>query len=238
MNVTSAAITDIGRVRQQNEDRFVRLPEASFFGVADGIGGLPHGATAAQCTIDWLTEAFDPAVIASAADLAPLVTGVNQRVAALGAELSPAYGLGTTLTVGTVRGDRLWLAHVGDSRCLLIRGRETILLTSDHTVINEARRRRAAGEDYVVAERYRNALTQCIGQPGAVTVDVIEHRLAPGDIVLFATDGVTKTQSAVEIGETMRGPGSLEQRLAKMIDVIVGRGAPDNATAVAIEIAS
>src|SRR5690606_32202262 len=105
MNYRSAAITDIGRVRQQNEDRFLRSDEKHLFGVAAGIAGLPAGAAAARRTVEWLSSHFDPAAIHTARDLIALTLEVNRRVCSLGEELSPLLGMGTTLTFGTLHGN-------------------------------------------------------------------------------------------------------------------------------------
>lgn len=230
----SAAITDIGRVRRQNEDRFLLLNPPGFFGVADGIGGLPAGALAAQATVDELAAGIDAPTLRRPGDLIALLHRVNHHVQGIGGEISPGVGIGCTLTCGLFQSDRVWIAHVGDSRCLLLRDGAFTLLTEDHSVENEARRRRARGEQITVHERYRAALTRCIGQVEPPEVDVIEQELRPGDQILFATDGVTRVIGEAELAGLLDTDRPQSDRLADLIELVNRRGGPDNATAVLV----
>ena len=94
----AAAHTDIGRVRRENEDRFVCDPSTMLFGVADGVGGLPSGAEAADLAIAELTQAMRKAAKQHEPNLSASVQHVNTAVAGLGLRVSPSLGIGTTLT--------------------------------------------------------------------------------------------------------------------------------------------
>ena len=236
MNLNSAAITDIGRVRRQNEDRFVCSKTDGTYGVADGIGGLPAGALAAQTAVDSWIELLESAEVEQAAQLIPLIEEINLRVFTLGEDISMETGIGSTLTAGVVSGDRLLIAHVGDSRCLRITENHVSCITTDHSVENDIKRRRDQGETIDVDDRYMQALTRCIGQPGTPEVDVHTQPLTPGDIYLFATDGITRVVSESELAKLLHRPIPLTERLALVVELANDRGGPDNATAVALEI--
>jgi serine/threonine protein phosphatase PrpC len=223
-------------MRRQNEDRYLRDENLRAFGVADGVGGLPGGEQAAQAAIEGITQALARHKPQRAAQLVPLVLHVNEAVNELGANVSPGVGIATTLTFGVCTTEELLLAHVGDSRCYLLRGGRFMMLTEDHSVENEARHRRARGEFAGFAERYRNALTRCIGQPTRPEVDVSAHDLAPGDLYLFATDGITRVLTDQEIAEIIGGKATLEARLSALINRANERGGPDNATAVLLSV--
>src|SRR6185312_14841653 len=120
-SIRAAALTDIGRVRQRNEDRFVLDLPTMVFGVADGVGGLPGGADAAQCCADEVVAGVAKHAKDENIDLVALVHHVNLTVHNLGIKLSPSMGIGSTLTFGYVRGNNLRIAHVGDSRCYGLR---------------------------------------------------------------------------------------------------------------------
>src|SRR5690606_25577773 len=122
MTFRSAALTDIGRVRRQNEDRFLRNETLGAFGVADGVGGLPGGALAARAAIEQLEAALETHRPQQAEELVPLVREINGKVSAMGTSISPGIGIGTTLTFGVIVAARLLLAHVGDSRCYRLSG--------------------------------------------------------------------------------------------------------------------
>src|SRR3954464_14432058 len=115
-SLRAAALTDIGRVRRANEDRFLCNEVANVFGVADGVGGLPGGAEAAQLSIDDIVGGLSAATDPNAPDLVKIVQHTNEAVLALGRRISPAMGIGTTLTFGCVRENAFKIAHVGDSR--------------------------------------------------------------------------------------------------------------------------
>lgn len=228
----SAALSDIGLVRQENEDRFLRDEAAGCFGVADGVGGLPGGAEAAERAVERLLAALRAAGATGVVDLPACFQAVNREVRELGRQLSPETGIGTTLTAGLLRSDVLQLGHVGDSRAYLSRGGDLRRLTEDHSVENEARRRRAQGQLLPYRESQRNALTRCIGQPDDPEVDVITLPLAAGDRVLFCTDGVTRLVLERELGGMLAAARSPQEAVESLVQMAVRRGGPDNATAV------
>lgn len=230
----SAALSDIGRVRRNNEDRFLCDEHAQIFGVADGVGGLPGGAEAAQFTVDQIAAAVSDAGPNQRIDLSNIVQRVSHRVHALGADMCPGVGIGSTLTFGIVRGATIHVAHVGDSRCYLWRKGELIQVTDDHSVENEARLRRARGEVVYYQEGNRNALTRCMGQPGAPAVDVIERTLRAGDRYLFCTDGITRVVRDSELSDILGQPHDPEEILREIVALAIRRGGPDNATGVLV----
>ena len=233
----AAALTDIGRVRRDNEDRYLLEQKGMLFGVADGVGGLPGGAEAAQLAIEEVSQGVAKAN-GQEPDLVAVVQHTNKMVAQLGQRISPSMGIGTTLTVGRVTGAVLNIAHVGDSRCYGARSREFVRLTEDHSVENEARLRRARGEVVYYHEANRNALTRCIGQPTPPEVDLIARPLQAGDRYLFCTDGVTRMIPDTELGALLTKSLEPEAALQEIIGLAVRRGGPDNATAVAVFVDS
>jgi protein phosphatase len=235
IHLRTAAQTDIGRVRQENEDRFVCDPALGLFGVADGVGGLPGGGEAAELTLQHIVRALRMAG-EPPPDLAETVRAANHAVFRLGETLSPATGIGSTLTVGHIRGDRLKIAHVGDSRCYALRGDDFEALTSDHSVENEVRARRARGETVYFHESNRNALTRCMGQLMPLSVDIINRPLRPRDRYLFCTDGVTRLVDDKELAAFLSREGAPEAILREIIALAIHRGGPDNATGVLLHI--
>lgn len=234
----AAALTDIGRVRRENEDRFLLDEKAMLFGVADGVGGLPGGAEAAQLAVEEVSGALAHTPKNGEPDLNEAVQQANRMVSALGQEISPSMGIGTTLTIGCIRGRKLMIAHVGDSRCYGVRKSEFDRLTEDHSVENEARLRRARGEIVYYHEANRNALTRCIGQPTPPEVDLITRELEAGDRYLFCTDGVTRMLPDDEIASLLRKFENPKAALGEIIGLAVRRGGPDNATGVAVFVDS
>lgn len=237
-NLRAACFSDIGKVRKENEDRVLFDEKARLFGVADGVGGLPGGAEAAQQAVDVVTAKVHAAQPDAELDLKKIVTAANDSVVALGMKISPGLGIGSTLTLGCVRGSRLKLAHVGDSRAFSWRAGEFVCLTEDHSVENEARRRRARGEVVYYSETQRGALTRCIGQSLPPDVDLADLPVLPGDRFIFCTDGVTRLISERELKEVV-GAATEPVSIARgLVELAVQRGGPDNATVVAVIIDS
>jgi protein phosphatase len=237
-SLRAAALTDIGRVRRENEDRFLLDEKSLVFGVADGVGGLPGGAEAAQLAVDEVLREIKAAALDGTLDLVAIIQRTNEAVAMLGQRLSPSMGIGTTLTMGCIRGDTLTLGHVGDSRCYGTRGEEFARLTEDHSVENEARLRRARGEVVYYHEANRNALTRCVGQPTPPDVDIISRPLVAGDRYLFCTDGVTRMIPDAELRTLLNKFEQPQAALEEIIGLAVRRGGPDNATGVAVFVDS
>jgi protein phosphatase len=238
LSLRAAALTDIGRVRRENEDRFLFDETALLFGVADGVGGLPGGGEAAQLAVQEVAGAFKSVPVTQDPDLVTIVQTLNTTVAALGMKLSPAMGIGTTLTFGCIRKGLFRIAHVGDSRCYTLRDGQLLRLTEDHSVENEARIRRARGEVVYYHEANRNALTRCIGQPTPPEVDTISRPLVAGDRYLLCTDGVTRMVPDSELGALLTKAQQPKPLLEEIVGLAVRRGGPDNATGVVIFVDS
>ncbi|RRJ97931.1 serine/threonine-protein phosphatase [Opitutaceae bacterium TAV4] len=235
MTLESASITETGYQRPTNEDRFIDEAGLALFGVADGIGGLPFGAQAAECAAHAMREAVGRNPTSD--DIAQITACAHQAVWNLARQLSPDTGIGTTLTAGLIRKDRLSLTHVGDSRCYRLRNDLLECLTEDDTVEIESRRRRARGEHVAIHESDRHTLTRCIGQPGAISPLLRVIQVRPGDLYLFTTDGITRLISDPELETMMQiAGGSLQRMLHHLVHEVLERGAPDNATAVLVRI--
>jgi len=237
LSIRAAALSDIGRVRRENEDRFLLDETGLVFGVADGVGGLPGGAEAAQLAVEEVARGIRQAG-GGKPDLVQIVQETNRAVSLLGHSISPAMGIGTTLTVGYIRDLTLTMAHVGDSRAYLSRSGHMMRLTEDHSVENEARLRRARGEIVYYHEVNRNALTRCIGQPTPPEVDLSERKIVAADRYLFCTDGVTRMIPDSELGALLEQAGDPRTAVEEIVNLAVRRGGPDNATGVVFFVAS
>ena len=234
-NVRAAWLSSIGNVRKENEDRIVFDEAARLYGVADGVGGLPGGSEAAQAAADIVTEAVVEAGPEGEVDLRSIVISANEAVSELGQRISPSSGIGSTLTVGCLRHGRMKLAHVGDSRAFSWRKGEISCLTEDHTVENEARRRRARGEVVYYSESQRGALTRCIGQTVAPEIDISDLPVQADDRFVFCTDGITRLVFEREIRDLLTRLNDPTVIARTLVDMALQRGGPDNAT-VAIVI--
>ncbi len=236
MHLHAAALSDIGKIRRQNEDRFLCDEAAGLFGVADGVGGLPGGADASQLAVDTVMELYHSLPEGEIVDLIKIMHEANARIWSLGQNVSPELGIATTLTLGLITGGQLYLAHVGDSRCYVWGKGRLELLTLDHSLENEARLRGAQRLLAYFGESSRAALTRCLGQPEAPEVDFIVRPLVIGERILFCSDGVSRVIPETELGEILGAADDPAAGMQKIVETANGRGGPDNITGVLIMV--
>lgn len=233
MRVRHAALSDIGLMRNRNEDRLVADDACGLYGVADGVGGLPFGEEAARLVLEVLKEQLSKANgRPTTSELLRAVHFANTRVHREGLRLNPSHGIATTLTLGIVDGSDLYIVHVGDSRCYVWRGGRITQATVDHNVESDPRfvLRREMQPDVLM--RQSGALTRCIGQNDPLEVESHLIELEPGDRVLFCTDGLFRQIPEHELGEELAAAASPEAGLKRLVKLANERGGADNATGV------
>lgn len=235
MQLETSALTDVGKVRSNNEDRYLLDDALRLYGVADGIGGLPGGEQAAQRAVDTVRQHCQKHATAS---LAEAVSLANEAVGELGERLSPGLGIGTTLSIGRFTNGMVEIVNVGDSRCYRLRQGEFTCLTEDDSVENDVRRRRAKGELVFLRESQRHALTQCVGQPMPLNPPLTRHPVEPEDLYLFATDGITGMIPDHELAQYLDSGHSVETILESIISESLARGGNDNLTGVLVRVLS
>jgi protein phosphatase len=234
MKLHTFALTDVGRVRPENEDSHLCSETLRLYAVADGIGGLPSGAQASQLTIAALQKCIADLPAGRKPDYPQIISEINQQVYGLGRLLSPQFGIGSTLTFAHLAGVKLHIGHVGDSCALRLRSKALEPLTVDHTVENEMRERAARGEPMAMLLENRNALTRCIGQPPPIQADCHAHTVLPHDRYLLASDGISRFVSMPEIQEILQQAAEPAAAAQRLIDCANERGGLDNSTAVVL----
>lgn len=247
MRVLGAALSDVGRKRQNNEDAYVLDPEHGLFAVADGMGGHNGGEVASGLAVAalraGLAAAPDAAFLLQPALaerrglldwLAGLVASINRTIHQQAQTDPQLRGMGCTLDVALVRGNGLFLAHVGDSRVYLSRRGVLYQLTEDHTVGQMLRSAGALTDEELAAHPQRNALTRVLGPMPSVQVDTAYVELAAGDVILLCSDGLYNELAI----ERLQGPLGKEPQAAvrALIDDSLEMGARDNVTAVVFTV--
>jgi serine/threonine protein phosphatase PrpC len=234
MNLRSSALTDIGRVRPENEDSFLCNDTHQIYAVADGIGGLPSGGQASEMAVDVLGQIFAKYQTGLPVDYQSVVEQINDKVFLLGRVLSPQFGIGSTLTFAHLTGIKLNIGHVGDSAALRVRSKQIEQLTTDHTIENEMREREARGESLSLLMENRNALTRCIGQPPPILAHCSKHTVLPHDRYLLCSDGITRYIAIAEIEEIILQSAEPKDVAQTLINRANERGGLDNSTAVVL----
>jgi protein phosphatase len=180
--------SDLGLQRQGNEDNyFVRAP---LFVVADGMGGAQAGEVASEMAV----EAFDaglPGGGSPADGLVGIIEDANRRIHERSRTDSGRAGMGTTVTAAYVGEDKVTIAHVGDSRCYVVRDGEVIRLTKDHSLVGELVDRGKLTEAQAESHPQRSVITRALGPEPNVQVDVKDFPAHAGDLFMVCSDGLT-----------------------------------------------
>ena len=235
-------LSHVGPVRDDNQDA-IRLPESHLsaergllYAVADGMGGYAHGRLASTLALEKLYQIFyneraapAPKVLRRGVESANL--GVYREAQRLG-----AGRMGTTLTAVSVLGDKLHLAHVGDSRAYLVRDNRAVCLTNDHTTVGDLVRMKVLPPDKVRTHAQRSVLTKGIGLALFVQPDIAQITLRDDDRLILCSDGVwsvIQDNEFARLSQEAKGVTALSQNL---INLALERQTDDNASAIAIHI--
>lgn len=243
MQVTG--LTNQGLERPRNEDNFFARATEDFalLVVADGMGGHRAGDVAsalavkeAENTFLKLKQALPLSVLKARSLLKSLVKNANRCILAEAENKSSCAGMGTTLTAALICGNRLTVAHVGDSRAYKIYLDNIYLLTKDHSLVEKYVDSGELSPQQALTHPQRHVLTRALGTCDHLKIDVIEQEIEPGSTLLLCTDGLTNMVGDEEILNCSRhhlSPSSLAQAL---IDLANERGGPDNITVVVARI--
>jgi len=229
MKVSAAAATDIGLVREGNEDSY--LVDEPLFAVADGMGGHRGGEVASQLALETVEKLFQKGT----GDLAEQVQEANRAVFERSVEDRKVAGMGTTLTAALVEGDRIRLAHVGDSRAYLLRDGELRRLTEDHTLVHRMVTEGEISEEEAEAHPQRSVLTRALGVDMVVDVDDDVVQVRSGDRLLLCTDGLTGMVSEEEIKEMLQGIADPSEAAERLVRRANEAGGVDNITVVVLD---
>lgn len=235
MELTAAALSDVGRTRTRNEDSC--YAGTNVFAVADGLGGHIAGEVASSLALEPLKE-LDARPPREAFDkIADAVRRGNRAVFDRAMEDTGLKGMGTTMTAVALHEGTLHLAHVGDSRAYLLRDGSISQLSRDHTLVARMVDEGKLTQEQAEAHPQRSILTRALGAERDVEVEESEIALLPGDRVLLCSDGLTAVLADEDIRRLAQMEQDAQQACRVLIDEANARGGPDNITTVVIDVA-
>jgi protein phosphatase len=194
-----ASLSDAGRVRTLNEDGVAVDGERGFAVVTDGMGGHRAGDLASRLALESMARLLDQADTLSPQWARTAVAEANTIVHSSAQKQSVHTGMGSTLAMAACHGDRIVLAHVGDSRIYRLSEGRLELLTRDDSVLNDQVEMGLIAADEVGDSRNRHFVTQALGMNAQVTAHVREEALREGDVYLLCTDGLNDLVSDTDI---------------------------------------
>jgi protein phosphatase len=242
--------TDVGQRRDHNEDSLLVDEALGLYIVADGMGGHAGGGTASRLAVDTIQGSVkearerEPGLFGAPTGVeeSPLPDVLREAVEAAckkifeTAQGSPELaGMGTTVTAALLDGRTAFIAHVGDSRCYLLRESRIYQVSEDHSLVNEQLKAGAISLDEAKHSRFKNIITRSVGFEQQVQVDLMGLELEANDLLLLCCDGLSNLVEDAEILHVAR-ESSFGDTPARLIDLANERGGDDNITVVVIRV--
>jgi len=243
------AITDVGIKRDHNEDCVVTFPQRGFAILADGMGGYNAGEVASSMAVEIIGKMIsaqpfnksperinDQTGFTEASMLVrKAVHAANESIYRAARVKQECAGMGTTVLVALLYGDRITAAHVGDSRMYRLRDRQLSHVTEDHSVVHEQVRRGLLSADDARSSTIKNLVTRALGVEPGVEPDLVEDMVREGDIYLMSSDGLTDVVSDEAIEQVLIEQSDLPKAAKLLIDMANKAGGPDNISVILIK---
>lgn len=228
-----AAKTHCGKVRPINEDSFFAPGELPLALVADGMGGHQAGEVASSMAAETICACARKAAgrEISVKSAVAWVRQANRAIYRAANEDLSRSGMGTTLTFLYFMKGHAMLAHVGDSRCYLVRKGEIYQITKDHSLVAELVRTGEITEEEARYHPYRNIITRALGTDDTVAVDAQDIDTEEGDLFLLCSDGLSNYVENQEILDVV-GQNPPQEACDRLVDLALERGGRDNITVV------
>lgn len=252
MKIRYAGGTDVGQVRDHNEDRYELLPERNLAVVCDGMGGHAAGEVASRIAAETISDLFNEHDLAMFTDKAftypeeltpegKLLVGAiavaNQRILDHSKQGSNLAGMGTTVVACSFHDGVVSVCHVGDSRGYLIREGNIKRITVDHSWVNELMEKHNLTEEESMSYVNSNVITRALGTKSGVQVDISELIYKTGDIFLLCSDGLSGMVGDAEFLSTAQAHLDDPE---KLVDVLIRManeaGGTDNITACVVRV--
>jgi serine/threonine protein phosphatase PrpC len=243
--VRFAGKTDVGRVRDHNEDNFLIPDEVPIAVVSDGMGGHACGEVASEITVEAIGKYYKitaeegsrtwpfrlPQVETERNRMITAIKLANSEIFDTAAAEADKKGMGCTVEAIYFSQGRLYVGHVGDSRVYRIRGGAIQLLTEDHSLLNDWRRMKEMSGDEIRNFPHRNVVVRALGLAEHVAVDVIVEEYQVGDVYLMCSDGLNDMLEDDEILEIVESKKKrLDGACAALVDAANEAGGKDNVT--------
>lgn len=237
MDFRIGAGTNVGNVRDHNEDSFCVNRKASLYIVADGMGGHAAGEIASNQLKDFIEEYLlredRPDSIVEC--LTQGVQAANRSIYQMGIDDPKKRGMGTTATILVSHGERYVIAHVGDSRCYLVRDGELFQITRDHSRVYQLYESGLISKEEMEDHPMSNVITRSIGNHATVDPDIYEGDIVAGDRFLLCSDGLTGEVREVEIAALLADIKAPQAAVDKLIQRALEEGGKDNVTCLVVD---
>ena len=236
-------LTDPGLVRKNNEDALAFDADIGLCLLADGMGGYNAGEIASSMAVAfidselgrWLKERGRQATARDVRRAMEIcVENANHSIFNAAHSNRQYAGMGTTLVVGVFQDSRLMLGHIGESRCYRLRGSELQQISKDHSLLQEQLDGGLITPEEALVSLNKNLITRALGVEDTVLLEVNEHRVAPGDLYMMCSDGLSDMISHEGIAAILLGTQTLENKTGQLIIAANQGGGRDNISVVLV----
>ncbi|EFH80096.1 PP2C family protein-serine/threonine phosphatase [Ktedonobacter racemifer] len=242
-SVRATGASDVGRRRQQQQDRSLLDPERKLFIVSDGMGGRQAGEVAAQAVVTVLPALLEHGLERTSGSgiekrervLRESIVELSQHLRTESTGRVGLHGLGATVVVAWLYDAQVSLAHLGDSRLYLFRADRLLPLTEDHSVVTLLRQRGEITPEEARTHPARGQLTRYVGMEGEVTPVVQTVPLLSGDRLLLCTDGLTSLVPDKHIAQILLTSPQAEAACQALVHAANTAGGKDNTTVLIID---
>lgn len=249
MQIVSSGLSDVGRVRTNNEDSFRIVEAVNLFILSDGMGGEAHGEVASAMAVDVINKYCEsenedsgatmldeaPANISSQTRrLKNAVTKANLQIFQSAQKNPEQRGMGATITALWLKDTLLSIAHVGDSRAYLLRNGNLQQLTNDHSLVAEQVRRGLITPQQAEESEMQSVLLRALGAHPEVEIDVDEVEIIPRDVLLLCSDGLTRMVTEPEIAGALQAETVPSAAAERLIALANENGGIDNVTVIVV----
>lgn len=224
--------TDVGCVREQNEDSLVVIPP--LFAVCDGMGGHAAGEVASDIATQVLTKLAPQSLDAEALSLA--VETANSEIIAAASDGRGREGMGTTCTAAMVEGERMLVAQVGDSRAYLLHNGKLQQITRDHSLVADMVEAGQITAEEARVHPSRSIITRALGTSPNTRPDIYELNVAAGDRLLLCSDGLSGMVEDEQIEEIMVRVSDPQRCTHVLVNEAIAAGGLDNVTVIVVDI--
>lgn len=231
-DISFGSRTDIGYVRDHNEDSLIIIPP--LFAVADGMGGHEAGEIASEITVNTLAE-LAPSHL-DAEGLTAAVEAANYNVMKAPRQGIGRDGMGTTLTAAMLEGERLLIAQVGDSRAYLLHKGHLQQITRDHSLMVDLIEAGQITPEEARVHPNRSVITRAIGSDIHMRPDIYELNVDAGDRILLCSDGLSSMISNNAIESIMRRQSDAQHCADELVTAALENGGADNVTVVVADV--
>lgn len=237
-------ITDRGSVRKENQDAYGMLPlgdDGALGIVCDGMGGARAGNIASQVALDAFSDALHRTMEGEAPPdlgraMLQAAEEANQVVYRRSVEEESCRGMGTTIVAAAVDGSRVFVVNVGDSRCYLADQEAITQITRDHSLVEDLVARGEITPEEARSHPRKNLITRALGVDPSVRPDLYELDRQPGSFLLLCSDGLSNLVTDPELLYEIIHGGDPSDCCRRLLDIALSRGAPDNVTAVLMQL--